>query len=51
LELRRPKISEELPPFTRLRTTEEAPGWLKRTAAAEPMENDCQSMMARLLDD
>ena len=37
LEFSRPKIWVGFPPTTRLRTTDDVPGWLKVTVAAEPM--------------
>ena len=46
-----PRISEgPSPPVTRLSTTEELPGWLKRTLSLAPILNVCQLMIALLLD-
>ena len=46
-----PRISEgPSPPVTRLSTTDELPGWLKRTLSRAPILNVFQLMIALLLD-
>src|ERR1700730_9925360 len=37
-------------PMTRLRVTDELPGWLKLTVSFAPIENPCQLMIALLED-
>src|SRR4051812_18132735 len=44
-----PLMVEMLGPVTRLRVSDEDPGWLNWTAAPAPTEKSCQLMMALLV--
>ena len=46
LALTAPSITLRSRPITRLSTTDERPGWSKRTVSPAPTEKSCQSMTA-----
>src|SRR5215470_2026008 len=50
LALSAPEMTLVSLPITRLRVTDELPGWLKLTVSFAPIENPCQLMMVLLVD-